>query len=47
VVEAVRATGRARIVRRSIHLTPFGGHFCQQCLPLDTSEWEAVPIGSG
>jgi hypothetical protein len=45
VVDAVRATGRARIVRRSIHLTPFGGHFCQQCLPFDTSEWEALPIG--
>jgi hypothetical protein len=42
VVDAVRATGRARIVRRSIHLTPFGGHFCQQCLPLDTAEFEAL-----
>jgi hypothetical protein len=44
VADAVRATGRARIVRRSIHLTPFGGHFCQQCLPLDTADFEALPL---
>jgi hypothetical protein len=46
VADAVRATGRARIVRRSIHLTPFGGHFCQQCLPLDTAEFEALALNS-
>lgn len=38
VTEAIRGAGRARIVRRSIQLTPFGGHFCQLCLPLDTAE---------
>ena len=43
VIEAVREAGRARIVRRSIHLTPFGGHFCEQALPLDTVEIEALP----
>jgi hypothetical protein len=43
VVEAVREAGRARIVRRSIHLTPFGGHFCKVALPLDTVEIEALP----
>ncbi len=43
VVDAVREAGRARIVRRSIHLTPFGGHFCKLALPLDTVEIEALP----
>lgn len=42
VIEAVRETGRARIVRRSIHLTPFGGHFCEICLPIDTAEIETL-----
>jgi hypothetical protein len=42
VLEAVREAGRARIIRRSIHLTPFGGHFCSQVLPLDTVEIEAL-----
>jgi hypothetical protein len=41
VIEAIRDTGRARVVRRSIHLTPFGGHFCEYCLPL-TAEEEAA-----
>lgn len=45
VIDAVRATGRARIVRRSIDLTPFGGHFCQRCLPLDTVAREALRSG--
>jgi hypothetical protein len=43
VVEAVREAGRARIVRRSIHLTPFGADFCFQALPLDTANIEALP----
>ena len=43
VIEAVREAGRARIVRRSIDLTPFGGHFCRLALPLDTAEIEALP----
>lgn len=34
-VEALGRAGRARIVRRSIHLTPFGGQFCSYCLPLE------------
>jgi hypothetical protein len=33
---------RVRIVRRSIHLTPFGGHFCESCLPLETAEIESL-----
>jgi hypothetical protein len=42
VIEAVRETGRARIVRRSIHLTPFGGHFCELALPVGTAEIETL-----
>jgi Abortive infection alpha len=42
VVAAIRETGRGRIIRRSIHLTPFGGHFCEFCLPLDTAEIETL-----
>jgi hypothetical protein len=42
VVAAIRAAGRARIIRRSIHLTPFGGHFCEFCLPLETAEIETL-----
>jgi hypothetical protein len=25
---------QAKVVRRSIHLTPFGDDFCRACLPL-------------
>ena len=32
VIEAVESVRRARIVRRSIHLTDFGRDFCQICL---------------
>jgi hypothetical protein len=36
VLAALRTSaGRARTVRRSIHLTPFGIDFCEVCLPLD------------
>ena len=34
VAAAIKAAGRVpRIVRRSIHLTPFGEDFCRTCLP--------------
>jgi hypothetical protein len=42
VAEAMAAAGRARTVRRSIHLTPFGTDFCRMCLPLDTVEIDAL-----
>jgi hypothetical protein len=42
VVEAMTKAGRARSVRRSIELTPFGKDFCELCLPLDTGEIEAL-----
>jgi hypothetical protein len=42
--EAMARAGRARSVRRSIGLTPFGADFCETCLPLETSEFEAAGI---
>jgi hypothetical protein len=42
--EAMARAGRARSVRRSIRLTPFGADFCETCLPLETSEFEAVGL---
>ena len=43
VAEAMGEAGRAKTVRRSIHLTPFGEDFCRTCLPLDTAEIDARP----
>lgn len=34
VADALAQTKRAKTVRRSIHLTPFGIDFCEVCLPL-------------
>lgn len=34
VIEAKRSGGRAKTIRRSILLTPFGEDFCRICLPL-------------
>ena len=42
-VLAAMREGRARTVRRSIHLTPFGTDFCETCLPLHTAELDALP----
>lgn len=47
VLEALREAGRARTVRRSILLTPFGDDFCRLCLPLETAELEALPATGG
>jgi hypothetical protein len=38
VDEALKAAGRTRTVRRSIHLTPFGWDFCELCLPREPGE---------
>ena len=50
VVDAMRRAGRAKTVRRSILLTPFGLDFCDTCLPLemptDTAEFRAVCTGA-
>jgi hypothetical protein len=45
VIEAVERAGRARTVRRSIELTPFGKQFCELCLPFETAEIEALGPG--
>lgn len=42
VQAAMRRAGRAKTVRRSIRLTPFGIDFCETCLPLDTATFLAV-----
>ena len=46
VLEAIKAAGRARVVRRSVHLTAFGRDFCDVALPDDsgppTGEFQAV-----
>jgi len=48
VLEAIEATGRARVVRRSIHLTAFGSDFCDVALPEDsgppTGEFQAAAM---
>ena len=43
VTDKMEEAGRARTVRRSIHLTPFGEDFCKAALPLDTAEIDALP----
>jgi len=42
VMEAMERASRAKIIQRSIQLTPFGEDFCEVCLPLDTAEMEAL-----
>ena len=42
VLEAMHSVRFPKLVRRSIHLTPFGVDFCRDCLALDT-EFEVVP----
>jgi hypothetical protein len=46
VVEAVHSVSYAKIVRRSIHLTPFGEDFCRVCLSSDEATLEELPIHS-
>ena len=47
VLEAMKRAGRARVVRRSVHLTPFGSDFCEVALPDDagppTGEYSMEP----
>jgi hypothetical protein len=44
VLEAMHSVRYAKIVRRSIHLTPFGEDFCRACLVLDDiPDIEALP----
>lgn len=44
VLEVLKGAGRSpKIVRRSIHLTPFGEDFCEVCLPAAQSVGSEVP----
>lgn len=43
VLEARYTVRYAKIVRRSIHLTPFGEDFCRVCLALEPRELESLP----
>ena len=44
VSDAIKRAGRMpKIVRRSIHLTPFGEDFCRTCLPIDESAYWRGP----
>ena len=43
VAEAIESVGHAKVVRRSIHLTPFGEDFCRVCLTPETAPLDALP----
>ena len=43
VLEAMHSVRYAKVVRRSIHLTPFGEDFCKACLVLDPQEVVDLP----
>lgn len=44
VLEVLKSAGRSpKIVRRSIHLTPFGEDFCDVCLPGPVNPEQAAP----
>ncbi|MGH3457556.1 Abi-alpha family protein [Aeromicrobium sp.] len=43
VLEAMHSVRYAKIVRRSIHLTPFGEDFCRACLVLDAIDIANLP----
>jgi hypothetical protein len=43
VLAAIHSVRYAKIVRRSIHLTPFGEAFCRACLPIPPEELATLP----
>ena len=43
VLAAIHSVRSAKIVRRSVHLTPFGEGFCRACLPLPRAELADLP----
>jgi hypothetical protein len=43
VLAAMKSVRFAKVVRRSIHLTPFGEDFCRECLALDIRPGEPLP----
>jgi hypothetical protein len=43
VLDAIHSVAQAKVVRRSIHLTPFGEDFCRTCLMPDTISLAELP----
>ena len=43
VLEAIHSVSAAKVVRRSVHLTPFGEDFCRVCLTPDSSGADLFP----
>jgi hypothetical protein len=43
VLDAFHSVRAAKIVRRSIHLTPFGEDFCRDCLSIEVAAVESLP----
>ena len=41
LLEATKSVRMAKVVRRSIHLTPFGDDFCRICLAIDATSWRS------
>ena len=46
VLEAIHSVGQAKVVRRSIHLTPFGEDFCRTALCPEESAGDGLPAHS-
>jgi hypothetical protein len=46
VLEAIHSVRQAKVVRRSIHLTPFGEDFCRVCLTPEGRELGELPAHS-
>jgi hypothetical protein len=46
VLEAIHSVSHTKVVRRSIHLTPFGEDFCRVCLTPETTVWDQLPVHS-
>lgn len=42
-IEATKSVRMAKIVRRSVHLTPFGEDFCRICLAIDSDRLDSLP----
>jgi hypothetical protein len=43
VLDAIHSVSQAKVVRRSIHLTPFGEDFCRVCLTPETAVVADLP----
>ncbi len=46
VLDAIHSVSQAKVVRRSIHLTPFGEDFCRMCLVPETARIDELPAHS-